>query len=68
MKKSIRLVLLAAAVAAGLGAFQRTSHAVNTTQLVTICFRGNTITVPFYLRARYIIAGAYNGPCLVSSP
>lgn len=68
MKKSIRLVLLALAAAAGIGAFQSTSHAVGSTELITICFRGNTIQVPFYLRFRYFSAGGYNGPCVVSGP
>jgi ABC-type sugar transport system substrate-binding protein len=68
MKKTLRLVLLALAAAAGIGAFQGTVHAVGSTEMVTICFRGNTIQVPFYLRFRYLSNGAYAGPCLVSSP
>lgn len=68
MKKCIRLILLALAVVAGVGAFQSTSQAVGSTDLVTICFRGNSIQVPFYLRSRYIAAGAYNGPCVSSNP
>jgi ABC-type sugar transport system substrate-binding protein len=68
MIKSIRLVLFALAAAAGIGAFQSTTYAVGSTELVTICFRGNTIQVPFYLRFRYFSAGAYNGPCVVSGP
>jgi ABC-type sugar transport system substrate-binding protein len=68
MKNSIRLLLLALAAAAGIGAFQSTSFAVGSTELVTICFRGNTIQVPFYLRFRYFTAGGYNGPCVVSGP
>jgi ABC-type sugar transport system substrate-binding protein len=68
MKKTIRLALLALATAAGIGAFQSTSHAVGSTQLITICFRGNTVQVPFYLRFRYFTAGGYAGPCVTSNP
>lgn len=68
MNKSIRLLLLSLAAAAGIGAFQSTSYAVGSTQLITICFRGNTIQVPFYLRFRYFTAGGYSGACLVSAP
>ena len=68
MNKSIRLLLLSLAAAAGIGAFQSTSYAVGSTQLITICFRGNTIQVPFYLRFRYFTSGGYAGPCLVSAP
>lgn len=68
MKKIVRLALLSLAAAAGIGAFQSTSHAVGSTQLITICFRGNTIQVPFYLRFRYFTSGGYSGPCLVSAP
>lgn len=68
MKKSIRLALLALSIAAGVGAFQGTGQAQTSSQLVTVCFRGSTIQVPFYLRVRYISAGAYNGPCLVTAP
>jgi hypothetical protein len=68
MNKSIRFALLALAVAAGLSAFQTTTHAVGSTQLITICFRGNTVQVPFYLRFRYFTAGGYAGPCLTSNP
>jgi hypothetical protein len=68
MKKAIRLLLLSVAAAAGIGAFQSTSHAVGSTQLITICFRGNTVQVPFYLRFRYFTAGGYAGPCLTSNP
>lgn len=68
MNKSIRLLLLGLAAAAGIGAFQTTTYAVGSTQLVTICFRGQTIQVPFYLRFRYFSAGGYNGPCVVSGP
>jgi ABC-type sugar transport system substrate-binding protein len=68
MNKSIRLVLLTLAAAAGIGAFQGTTYATGSTELVTICFRNNTIQVPFYLRFRYFSAGAYNGPCVVSGP
>ncbi len=32
-------------------------------QLVTLCFRGRTIQVPFYLQARYTANGATVGPC-----
>jgi ABC-type sugar transport system substrate-binding protein len=68
MKQSIRLILLALAAAAGVSAFQSTGHAVGSTQLITICFRGNTVQVPFYLRFRYFTAGGYAGPCLTSNP
>lgn len=68
MHKSIRLSLFALAAAAGLSAFQTTTHAVGSTQLITICFRGNTVQVPFYLRFRYFTAGGYAGPCLTSNP
>lgn len=68
MKNGIRLLLLSVAAAAGIGAFQSTSHAVGSTQLITICFRGNTVQVPFYLRFRYFTAGGYAGPCLTSNP
>lgn len=68
MIKTIRLALLALAAAAGIGAFQHTSHAVGSTDLITICFRGNTVQVPFYLRFRYFTAGGYAGPCLTSNP
>jgi hypothetical protein len=68
MKQTIRLTLLALTAAAGIGVFQTTSYAVGSTQLITICFRGNTIQVPFYLRLRYFTSGGYSGPCVVSAP
>jgi hypothetical protein len=68
MKKAIRLLLLSVAAAGGISAFQSTSHAVGSTELITICFRGNTVQVPFYLRFRYFTAGGYAGPCLTSNP
>lgn len=68
MKNTVRSVLLAIAAAAGIGAFQSTGYAVGSTQLITICFRGNTIQVPFYLRFRYFTSGGYSGPCVVSAP
>jgi hypothetical protein len=68
MKTTIRLILLSVAVAAGIGTFQSTTYAVGSTELITICFRGNTVQVPFYLRFRYFSAGGYAGPCLTSNP
>ena len=68
MIKSTRLLILLLAVAAGLGAFNMTSQAVGSTDLITICFRAKTIQVPYYLRNRYYAFGAYDGPCLVSNP
>jgi autotransporter-associated beta strand protein len=68
MKNAIRLTCLALAAAAGISAFQATGHAVGSTELITICFRGNTVQVPFYLRFRYFSAGGYAGPCLTSNP
>lgn len=68
MKNTIRLALLSLAAAGGFCAFQSTGYAVGSTQLITICFRGNTIQVPFYLRFRYFTSGGYSGPCLVSAP
>ena len=34
--------------------------------LVFLCYRGQTIQVPFYLKPRYTAKGAANGPCFVS--
>jgi hypothetical protein len=68
MNTTIRLVLLSVAAAAGIGAFQSTTYAVGSTELITICFRGNTVQIPFYLRFRYFTAGGYAGPCLTSNP
>ena len=68
MIKSIRLLMLLLAVAAGLGAFNVTTYAVSSTALVTICFRNKTIQIPYYLRFRYYSFGAYDGPCFVSTP
>lgn len=68
MNHTIRLALLALAAVAGLSAFQHTSHAVGSTDLITICFRGNTVQVPYYLRFRYFTAGGYAGQCVTSNP
>ena len=37
-------------------------------QLVTLCFRGRTIQVPFYLQSRYTANGATIGPCAAAAP
>lgn len=68
MNKTLRLLLLSLAAAAGIGAFQGTTYATGSTELISICFRGNNIQVPFYLRFRYFNAGGYAGTCLVSAP
>lgn len=63
--KSKRLLAMLLAVAAGLGMYGFETFAAPPAT-ATICFRGNTIIVPFYLRTRYIAAGAYDGPCATS--
>lgn len=43
-----------------------TALAVSGDDFVTMCYKTRTIQVPFYLRLRYIGAGAMDGPCPVS--
>ena len=68
MNKSTRLLTLLLAIAVGLGASSLTSYAVSSTSLVTLCFRGRTIQVPFYLAYKYYPLGAMDGACPLSGP
>ena len=68
MIKATRLLLLTLSACAGLGAFQCTTYAINSTDLTTLCFRNRTIQVPYYLRFRYYGAGAIDGACPISNP
>lgn len=62
MFQSKRLLALSLAVILGGGFYGVQSYSVSTT-LVTMCYRGRTIQVPFYLRATYITNGATDGAC-----
>ncbi len=66
MYKSRRLLILALAVAAGAGPLLTAYDAFAQDNLVPMCFRGRTIQVPFYLRPRYLAAGAMDNPCPAS--
>jgi hypothetical protein len=72
MHKAKRFLLVALAVLSGAAAFTAydLNAAVNISgdDLVTLCFRGRTIGVPFYLRNRYVANGALDGPCPTSNP
>ena len=67
MFKSKKILILALAVVAGAGPFLPSVFAAGDT-LVTICYRGRTIQVPFYLLIRYTSAGAQPNPCPTSPP
>ena len=57
--------MLALALAAG-AAPLLTALAASGDDFVTMCYKTRTIQVPFYLRLRYLGAGAMDGPCAVS--
>ena len=65
MIKSRKFILLALALAAGAAPLLTTALAQDT--FVTMCYKGRTIQIPFYLRLRYMGAGAVDGVCSVSS-
>ena len=65
MPKSRRLLMLALALAAGAAPLVQSIAAGD--DFVTLCYKTRTIQVPFYLRFRYIGAGAMDGPCTASS-
>ena len=67
MYKSKRLLILSLAVITGAGSLL-TAIAQSGDDPVTMCFRGRTITVPFYLRPRYMANGAIDGVCPTSPP
>ena len=67
MFKSKKILILALAVVAGAGPFLPSVFAAGDT-LVTICYRGRTIQVPFYLMTRYTNNGATPGTCPTSPP
>ena len=66
MYKSKRLLILALAAITGAGSLV-TALAQGDTP-VTMCFRGRTIQVPFYLVPRYLANGAMNNACPTSPP
>lgn len=57
--------MLALALAAGAAPLVQ-SIAASGDDFVTLCYKTRTIQVPFYLRLRYIGAGAMDGPCPAS--
>ena len=65
MIKSRKFILLALAIAAGAAPLLTTALAQGDT-FVTMCYKTRTVQIPFYLRARYMGAGAIDGPCSVS--
>ncbi len=65
MKNSKRTLLLLLAVICGTSALLPAIAAAGD-DLVTLCFRTRTVQVPFYLRPRYITAGAMDGACPTS--
>jgi ABC-type sugar transport system substrate-binding protein len=67
MNKTARSLMMLLAVVAGIGASSLTSYAVSSTDLVTLCFRGRTIQVPFYLAYKYYAFGAVDGECPTSN-
>lgn len=67
MHKSKRLLILALAVIAGTASLFQ-AIAVSGDTIVPLCFKNRNIGVPFYLRPRYIAAGATDGPCPTSPP
>ncbi len=66
MIKSRKFILLALAIAAGVAPLLTTALAQGDT-FVTMCYKTRTIQIPFYLRLRYMGAGATDGPCGPSS-
>ena len=65
MRKPRQLFILSLAVIVGCGSFIASSVAQGDT-LMTLCYRGTSIQVPFYLAQRYLNRGATNGPCAAS--
>ena len=63
MKHSKRIFLLSLAFVVGFGGIAATALAQGDT-IVTLCYRGRTIKVPFYLQQRYLAKpGTTTGAC-----
>lgn len=63
MKQSKRLFLLSLVVVAGFGGGAATALAQSGSTIVKLCYRNRTISVPSYLTARYVTAGARPNAC-----
>ena len=66
MHKSRQLLIMSLAVIVGCGYFIVPSVAVGPDDLIKMCYRGNTIQLPAYLRTRYIAKGAMDDACPTS--
>ena len=66
MHKSRNLLLMSLAVLVGCGSFIMPSMAQSPDTLIQMCYRGNTIQIPAYLRTRYLAKGAMDDACQTS--
>ena len=57
--------MLALALAAGAAPLLQQAVASGD-DFVTMCYKNRTVQIPFYLRTRYMVAGATDGACGVS--
>ena len=57
--------MLALAIAAGAAPLVQQAIAAGD-DFVPMCYKNRNIQIPFYLRARYMVAGATDGTCPVS--
>ena len=67
MHQSKKLLITLLAIIVGCGSMIVPSVAVSADDLYFMCYRGQTIQIPFYLRTRYLAKGAVDNACPASA-
>lgn len=68
MHLSKKLLITSLAMIVGCGSMMIVpAVAASADDLILMCYRGQTIQIPFYLQTRYIAKGAVNGACGASA-